>query len=201
MTDFYFVRHGQTFANAGGLLQGTSDGEETYLNAAGKQQARELREKMDLSFADRFVISPLQRTQQTTEILNVELQRPVAVDERLKEISYGAWDGQEKKKLRESAPEAFETEFDEVSPDYVKFANDGEPFDSVVKRVGEFLADTSELYPDDSIVVVTHGFTIKAAAINVLSLKDYLILPEPDNLRVTLIKVRTRHAYLSYYNR
>ncbi|BDR57558.1 histidine phosphatase family protein [Xylocopilactobacillus apis] len=201
MTEFYFVRHGQTFANAKGLKQGTIDDEETHLNAIGRQQVREVREQFDFSFANRFIISPLTRTRQTADILNVELQLPVATDERLLEISYGSWDGKNNNELRAQYPDVFNPEFNDVTPDYVKYATDGETFDSVIKRVGEFMADISSKDPDDKIIVVTHGFTIKAAAINALNLKDPMVIPEPDNLSVTLIKVINQHAYLYYYNR
>ena len=82
MTDFYFIRHGQTTANQQGIKQGQINGQNTYLNALGKQQARELRESFDFTIADRFIVSPLIRARQTADILNVELQRPVLVDDR-----------------------------------------------------------------------------------------------------------------------
>lgn len=201
MTEFYFVRHGETFANAQGLLQGTSDDEITFLDGAGKQQARQLRESFDLSIADRFIISPLNRTQQTAEILNVELQLPLSFDDRLKEISYGAWDGLSKNELQTQYPDAFEPEYNDLVPDYEKIARGGESFNKVIERVGDFLADASEKYPDEKIVVVTHGFTIKAAVINVLNLKDPQIIPEPENLRLTLIRIEGQRAYLDYFNR
>lgn len=37
MTDFYFVRHGQTSANAAGLKQGTINNDMTYLTETGKK--------------------------------------------------------------------------------------------------------------------------------------------------------------------
>ena len=98
-------------------------------------------------------------------------------------------------------PQAFNQELKDVQPNYVKFAPQGEEFAAVVKRVGEFLKDTSEKFPKEKIVVITHGFTIKAAILNVLNLADPMVIPEPDNLRRTLIRINHRHAYLYYYNR
>lgn len=201
MTDFYFIRHGQTTANQQGIKQGQINGQNTYLNALGKQQARELRESFDFTIADRFIVSPLIRARQTADILNVELQRPVLVDDRLKEISYGEWDGQNNAALMQQFPQAFNQELKDVQPNYVKFAPQGEEFATVVKRVGEFLKETSEKFPKEKIVVITHGFTIKAAILNVLNLADPMVIPEPDNLRRTLIRINHRHAYLYYYNR
>lgn len=201
MTEFYFIRHGETTANVLGLKQGMIDNEETFLNNNGKQQAREFREKFDLKIADRFIISPMKRVQQTTEILNVELQLPVSVDDRLREISYGSWDGKSNKELRSKYPDVFDQSLNDVTGDYVKYAKDGETFEEVVQRVGDFLAETSQEYPEDKFIVISHGFTIKAAVINVLGLKDMMTIPEPENLRVNLIRIVDRHAYLIYYNR
>lgn len=201
MTEFYLIRHGLTPANQQGMKQGQINGQETNLSALGKQQARELRERLNLKFADRFIVSPLARARQTVEILNVELQRPVMIDERLQEISYGEWDGQSNQELMNKFPEAFNPVLQDVQPNYVDFAPHGESFAAVMQRVGEFLKETYEQFPDEKIVVVTHGFTIKAAVLNVLNLADPMIIPEPDNLRITLLKVLSQHAYLYYYNR
>ena len=41
MTTFYFIRHGQTFANKAGLKQGTINTPNTYLTDLGKEQAQQ----------------------------------------------------------------------------------------------------------------------------------------------------------------
>lgn len=58
MTDFYFIRHGQTTANIQGLKQGTMNTEITELNETGLAQAANLRDHFDISFADQLVASP-----------------------------------------------------------------------------------------------------------------------------------------------
>ena len=65
MTQFYFIRHGQTKANVLKMKQGTINSEITYLNDNGQKQAETLRDHFDISFADRIISSPLNRTKQT----------------------------------------------------------------------------------------------------------------------------------------
>lgn len=97
----YYLRHGETEWNALGRLQGTRD---IPLNARGRGQAvqagliladllkREGRDKADLP----YVSSPLGRARQTMELARGQLGLPVmdyALDDRLREIGYGVWEG------------------------------------------------------------------------------------------------------------
>ncbi|WCG36546.1 histidine phosphatase family protein [Companilactobacillus farciminis] len=201
MTQFYFIRHGQTKANALKMKQGTINSEITYLNDNGQKQAKTLRDHFDISFADRIISSPLNRTKQTTEILNQKAQLPVSFDKRLLEISYGQWDGQKNADLRKQHPDAYNDYWDDVLPMYVKYAQDGETFDDVINRVHEFMVETTNKYPNEKIICITHGFTIKAGALDVLKPQDPMSLPEPRNTSVTKItSVNDKEFYLEYYN-
>ncbi|MFC0241980.1 histidine phosphatase family protein [Rhodopseudomonas telluris] len=101
MPTIYFMRHGQTDWNATGRYQGTQD---IPLNDKGRGQAstagrllgevlaREGRDAATLS----YVSSPLGRARVTMELARVKLGLPAqgyATDERLREITYGAWEG------------------------------------------------------------------------------------------------------------
>jgi len=201
MTEFYLIRHGQTAANVMKMKQGTINTKMTYLNKNGQKQAQTLANNFDISFADRIICSPLHRTEQTTDILNQQAHLPVSFDKRLLEISYGQWDGQKNADLRKIHPDAYNDYWDDVLPIYVKYATDGETFDGVINRVHDFLIDTMHQYPDEKIICVTHGFTVKAAALDVLKPKDPMSLPEPGNTSVTkIIGLSDQEFYLEYYN-
>lgn len=63
---------------------------------------------------------------------------------------------------------------------------------------------TAQRYPDEKIIVVTHGFTIKAAVLAALGRPDNpMVVEEPDNLSITRItrKASSDNYYLRYYNR
>ncbi len=97
----YYIRHGETSWNAEGRLQGVQD---IPLNDLGRRQAahagniladlfaRDGRDKSALS----FVASPLIRARATMELVRGSLKLPrdgYALDDRLREIGYGQWEG------------------------------------------------------------------------------------------------------------
>ncbi|MGT2437475.1 histidine phosphatase family protein [Bradyrhizobium betae] len=97
----YYLRHGETEWNALGRLQGTKD---IPLNARGRDQAMQaggvLADLFKRDGCDRsalpYVSSPLGRARQTMELVRGKLELPVvdyALDDRLREIGYGVWEG------------------------------------------------------------------------------------------------------------
>jgi broad specificity phosphatase PhoE len=98
----WFIRHGETDFNREGRLQGQQD---TPLNAKGREQAsavgRALRklagaEMAALNAAGAFVSSPFERTRRTMELALTAMgfePGTYALDDRLKELTFGAWEG------------------------------------------------------------------------------------------------------------
>lgn len=202
MTEFYIVRHGQTQANTQDIKQGTINTPATYLNDTGKAQAQTLHDNFDLSFANRMIASPLERTKQTAAILNSGYDLPLSYDQRLIEISYGRWDGQTNAQLRKTYPELFNPITGEVYPDYAIPAK-GEEFNAVETRVRAFTEEMTQRYPKEKIVIVSHGFTVRSFAVNAVQPQDPMSMPEPENTSVTKIICApgTLQQYLIYYNR
>jgi probable phosphoglycerate mutase len=97
-----FVRHGETSFNSENRLQGQRD---IPLNGRGREQAhavgRFLRDHRSpeiarLESSDAFWSSPLARTRETMELARAAMGLPPALyhcDPRLKELSFGAWEG------------------------------------------------------------------------------------------------------------
>jgi broad specificity phosphatase PhoE len=97
----YYIRHGETAWNAAGRFQGSRD---IPLNELGRTQAvaaggiladllaRDRREPSSLP----YVASPLGRARLTMELMREKMNLPpydYAIDERLREIGYGQWEG------------------------------------------------------------------------------------------------------------
>ena len=106
----YFVRHGETDWNVEARLQGQRD---VPLNDFGRVQAEEAAQRLrDLvaRFEDLdYVASPLLRTRETMERLRQAVglhPGSYRVDERLKELSFGAWEGLTWKEVRAREPQA-----------------------------------------------------------------------------------------------
>jgi broad specificity phosphatase PhoE len=111
----YYIRHGETAWNAEGRLQGAQD---IPLNDLGRRQAacaggilaglfeRDGRSEASLD----FVASPLGRARSTMELVRGSLKLPpgdYAVDDRLREIGYGQWEGSTLAQMQASDPELF----------------------------------------------------------------------------------------------
>jgi probable phosphoglycerate mutase len=97
----YFIRHGETDWNAERRLQGQRD---ILLNSRGRVQAassgtilRELLARDDRAVGDLdYVSSPLGRARETMELMRAALgleSGPYRIDDRLKEMSFGRWEG------------------------------------------------------------------------------------------------------------
>ncbi len=104
-----YVRHGETDWNAAGRLQGHID---IALNAKGREQARRnglaLAEKFPEVASYDFVASPLSRARESMEIIRTTLgldPQGFRLDDRLKEISHGDWEGSTGEELQARSPD------------------------------------------------------------------------------------------------
>jgi len=94
------IRHGETDANADGRFVGISD---PLLNAQGERQATGLVAAVAAFEADRVVTSPLARARRTAEIA-ARSRLHVEIDDRLREVDFGRWEGVTDHEVREIDP-------------------------------------------------------------------------------------------------
>src|ERR1043166_3735677 len=115
MPVIYYMRHGETDWNVEGRLQGGID---TPLNELGLTQAAHAGRVLAGMFARQrldvcnlaFVASPLQRARATMDAVRAELKLPpggYVLDERLREIGYGHWEGSTLAEAQVSHPELY----------------------------------------------------------------------------------------------
>jgi broad specificity phosphatase PhoE len=88
---FWFLRHGETDWNARGLSQGNVD---IPLNPTGLAQARSAAETLRGRGIATIVSSPLSRARITAEMAGDTLGVAVQIDDELREVSFGAQEGQ-----------------------------------------------------------------------------------------------------------
>lgn len=141
----YFVRHGQTDANAK-MTQGGQIAElDEPLNAAGVQQATEAADALKAIDFDAVVSSPLKRAVQTAEIINKYHNKNIQIDDAWREREAGAYiDATVWHDL---------FDFDKKIP-----VENGESLEDFFKRVQDAMIDLkSHFGPDSSILVVSHG--------------------------------------------
>jgi probable phosphoglycerate mutase len=98
---FAVLRHAPTVWNGEGRLQGTTD---IPLSADGEAAARTWRLPAP---TDRWkrVCSPLIRARRTAELVQPSV--PVTVESRLREMSFGSWEGKSVARLRAEGGETF----------------------------------------------------------------------------------------------
>lgn len=90
MTTLLLVRHGQASFPAStiaGRLPGVP------LSTPGRMQVHELAQQLDTVPIRAVYTSPLQRTQETADILTERLELPAITDDNFNELDYGAWTG------------------------------------------------------------------------------------------------------------
>src|ERR1700738_2430472 len=99
-----FIRHGETDWNAEGRMQGQRD---IPLNDTGRAQARRNGTAIKAAKPEAvdfdFLASPLSRSRETMEIVRAAMGLPpdgYATDDRLKELTFGTWEGLTDKDLR-----------------------------------------------------------------------------------------------------
>ncbi len=159
------VRHGQTDANARGLLLGRAD---PPLTEAGYRQARAL--AAALPRADRIVSSPLTRARHTAAVLagaapGVTDAEEVEVDPRWIEMDYGDLDGQPASALSEQLWRTWRED-----PEFVPAG--GESLAAVCARVREACVELAADAARRDVLVVSHVSPIKAAITWALGVGD-----------------------------
>ena len=157
MPVLYYVRHGETDWNAEQRLQGHRD---TALNASGRGHAIHCGDILrDLLMRERraagdyaYLSSPLIRARETMELLRATLDldpRTYDVDDRLIEISFGAWEGLTLSEIQARNPNALA----ERERDKWGFRPPGgASYRDVTKRVGDWYATVTR-----DTVVAAHG--------------------------------------------
>jgi len=162
MPTLYYIRHGETEWNAVGRLQGTQD---VPLNDLGRSQAAHVggvlaglfacdgRDKLSLP----FVASPLGRARATMELVRCTLNQPphdYTIDDRLREIAYGEWEGSTLAQAQARDPERFARR---LADKWNVSAPGGESYAAVQARVSDWY---DKLRVDT--VAVAHGGTARA---------------------------------------
>ncbi|MDB5525935.1 MAG: hypothetical protein JWM58_3698 [Rhizobium sp.] len=158
MTTF-IIRHGQTDWNAEYRLQGQQD---IPLNELGRRQATgnglSLRRLADDLSAYQFVCSPLYRARETMERVRVAAGLDpggYTIDQRLKEISFGDWEGWTNAEIALTTPEKIE-EREARKWDFVPPGEHAESYEILSWRVGSWLKEL-----DRPTVAICHGGVIR----------------------------------------
>ncbi len=198
MAELILIRHGKTHANVAGRWEGWSDSTLTPLGQAQADTvARRLASEYDKVAA--LYTSPLQRAFQTARIIGAALGlQPVSVD-NLREINFGKLNGITLKKMETQHPALFARWKNKADMEF-KWP-EGEQRTGFFRRVAHACDSILAIHPDDSVVIVSHGGTLRACLAHLLPEQmgewwNYTL----DNCGITHVSVTAGNARLIVLN-
>jgi len=185
----YLIRHGETDLNKQKMLQGRSNIE---LNEYGRELARKTGEALkDVKF-DYVYSSPLIRAYETAQLLLGDRETSIVTDDRIQEISFGVYEGLSYHPDHHTIPDKDFIHFFNA-PECYKVPENGESFEEVIKRTGEFWQELTEnpRHENKTILVSTHGCALKAilANINLTPIEDFWGEGVHKNCAVTIVQI------------
>lgn len=149
------VRHGQTAWNKAQRFQGQSN---VPLDDTGLAQAGRVAQRLASINLEAIYSSDLTRARQTAQQIANQRACPIYVDERLRELNFGRWEGMCYAEIGEKYPEQLRAW--EIDP--VHFAPpEGESLSQMISRLEEFLGDVRAKHVSGNVVIAAHGGSLQ----------------------------------------
>lgn len=152
-TRLYLIRHGQTDWNLRAALQGQVD---IPLNETGRAQAAAARQMLTDASFDAVYSSPLVRARETARLATGLPDEKIISDERIKEISFGEWEGQSTKELGEKIEPFF------LDPPHYVPPKGAESLEHLMERTGEFARFVLREHTGQTVLAAAHGAALHA---------------------------------------
>lgn len=181
MATLVLVRHGETLWNKVGKFQGQKN---LPLSKGGIVQAKSLAAYFESWAIDMIVSSDLKRASYTAELIAEPHNITVKTDARLREFSFGVWEGLTRQEVI--------TEYSEL---YLRRKTDintkipgGETGSQMLDRVKDWLRDISDS-KFQCVLAVSHGGTIRAILAAILNIDVSKCYPlKLDNCGFSIIQ-------------
>jgi probable phosphoglycerate mutase len=147
------MRHGRTDWNDRHKLQGRTD---IPLNAEGRRMAEKAAEEYRDVPLDVCWSSPLIRAKETAEIVLRGRNVPIMTDDRLREMSFGIYEGQENSF---DIPDSPVNVIFKAPEKYTASVGGAETFDELFARTGAFLREVIDplMAQGKDVLIVGHG--------------------------------------------
>jgi broad specificity phosphatase PhoE len=156
MVTLYITRHGETEWNIQKRMQGWKDSE---LTSKGSDNAIALGRRLhDVEFNEIYT-SPSSRTVSTASYICGERQIPIVLDERLREINLGDWEGKTQDYIKGNYADDFRSFW---NTPHLYTSQKGENFSQLQQRVVSVLNDIMDKHLSGNVLIVTHSVAIKS---------------------------------------
>lgn len=168
-----FIRHGETaLTAANGFSGGSEPGPD--LSATGRTQARRMADLLarvselwwDIPTPSALWVSPMVRTRQTAAAIADRLGLDVEIDEELREVDFGRWQGLTSVEIGEQFPGTLEkwyTSADIETPD-------GEAPNQVEDRIRRVARRALAQHAGETVVLVCHSAVTKVGVSSLIGL-------------------------------
>jgi alpha-ribazole phosphatase len=163
----FLIRHAQTKHSDDHRYQGTTD---APLNETGKLQAEEIAKRLNDKKIEAIYSSDLQRSVQTADFIAKEHKLPINQDERLREISFGDWEGMSYNEIQAQFPDLLEQWIND--PAHHSPPN-GETLTQLASRVKSAIDEIKSKHTKENqtVLLVTHGGVIRTLLCMVLGVE------------------------------
>lgn len=158
------VRHGQTASSRENRFTGSSD---PPLTAVGEEMAQAFARAYASVAWEAIYTSPMLRARQTADPLSRLSGVPTTLEDGLKEISYGEWEGLRQEEVKQRWPEAFEYWADDVAS---RGTPGGETAFHVAARAMRVVEAIRCRHHQGNVLIVSHKATLRVITCALLGL-------------------------------
>jgi len=195
MTRLYLLRHGSTESNRVGRYMSRS---EEGLSGDGRWQVRQLAQRMACSELTAVYSSPLQRAQETAQIVAQPHRLNIEIAPEFNELDLSRWAGLTATEIASQDPEAW----DIWCNDPRNLSVSGiESFVELQNRIRKGLQEITTGHPRGRIAVATHDGIIRIAVLLALgiSMDNYRAITV-SNTGMTILDIGPTRTYLRAFN-
>lgn len=194
MKKIYLLRHGESQWNLLGKIQGQKD---IPLTDRGRLQAKLAGDRLSSLEIDKIYSSDLSRAYDTAKIIGEKLNKEPITNKDFREISFGDWEGLSNKDIGANKEQVY---LWRNEPENLQIPG-GENLTQVQTRAMEALNKIIQDRKDESILLVSHGVTLKTLVLALLDmdLKFFKNLTI-GNVGLSIIEFRDYNRVLKLFN-
>lgn len=197
MTHLILVRHGETIWHTENRYAGSSD---IPLSSQGQRDAAMLAQWAATKHLEALWVSPLSRTRATAEPVSQVTGLAPIIDERLRELDFGAGEGCTKHEMQQTIPSAYQN----FSANPIEHhLPGGEDPRNAVQRALACFHDIQRHYPDGRVLIVMHNTLLRLALCQLLTIpleKYRQVFPAIHNCSLTELQWDGGQAALLSFN-
>ncbi len=163
MRTLHLLRHGETELSADGTFCGEID---SLLSDAGRRQAEAAAKRLAGLSLEAIYVSPKRRAQETAAPLAERVGLTPRIEEGLREIGYGTWDGRKESEIKTNDPETYALW---ASDPAVHAPPGGENGYAIAARALPIVDRVTNAH-DGNVLLVSHKATIRVIVCALLGL-------------------------------